>query len=170
MFSACQLSSLFKQQPAAYAKIRGSSSYPSISGLANFYQTGEGVVLVAEVKGLPVNHNPCAPSVFGFHIHEGSDCSGNTADPFSDANGHYNPQNCPHPSHAGDLPPLLGNNGYALMSVFTSRFSVDEIIGRTIVVHAGPDDFTTQPSGNSGEKIACGKIRTYSREWWTSTD
>ncbi|MCX7614928.1 MAG: superoxide dismutase family protein, partial [Clostridiales bacterium] len=65
---------------------------------------------------------------------------------------------CNHPGHAGDLPPLFGNYGHAFMAVFTGRVSVSEIIGRTVIIHASPDDFTTQPSGNSGKKIACGQI------------
>ena len=66
---------------------------------------------------------------------------------------------CEHPNHAGDLPPLFGNNGFALSLFLTNRFTVDEVIGRTIIIHDHPDDFTTQPSGNSGTKIACGVIR-----------
>ncbi|NLF57432.1 MAG: superoxide dismutase family protein, partial [Candidatus Hydrogenedens sp.] len=102
---------------------------------------------------------PCAGEVFGFHIHEGNACTGNASDPFAATGGHFNPQSCPHPQHAGDLPPLFGNNGYAWSSVLTDRFTVDAIAGRTVVIHRRPDDFTTQPSGNSGEKIACGVIK-----------
>jgi Cu-Zn family superoxide dismutase len=57
------------------------------------------------------------------------------------------------------MPPLFAGTGRAFLAFFTDRFTVDEIIGRTVVVHAKPDDFTTQPSGNSGSKIACGQIR-----------
>lgn len=158
LFSACKLPGLLKQPPDAYAKISGSKFNPDISGSASFYQAKDGVVLVAEVKGLPSSDWPCDPCIFGFHIHEGSSCSRNSDEPFSDTKAHYNPDRCPHPEHAGDLPPLFGNRGYAFMAVFTDRFSVDEIINRTIVIHASPDDFTTQPSGNSGIKIACGRI------------
>ena len=159
MFSVCQFSSLLKQAPSAQAKIAGSSSYPNISGWAYFYQIKGGVVLVVEVNGLPSSTQACAPSIFGFHIHEGSQCTGNTDDAFSNTGKHYNPNKCPHPEHAGDLPPLFGNQGFAFMSVFTSRFSVDEIVNRTILIHSSPDDFTNQPAGNSGEKIACGQIQ-----------
>ena len=100
----------------------------------------------------------CSGGVFGFHIHEGNACTGNENDPFANAGGHYNPTNCPHPYHAGDLPPLFSNNGYAFMSVLINKFTVNEIIGRTVIIHSQPDDFTTQPSGNSGKKIACGEI------------
>ncbi len=158
MNSACNLSTLLKQRPSAYAIISGSVAYPDISGLASFYQLRDGVMLVAEVSGLPYYGQPCEPSVFGFHIHEGSICQGNAEDPFAITGGHYNPLSCPHPAHAGDLPPLFGNSGYAFMAVYTDRFTVNEIINRTIIIHASPDDFTTQPSGNAGKKIACGQI------------
>ena len=83
---------------------------------------------------------------------------GTPVDPFSDALTHYNPDTCAHPQHAGDLPPLFGNNGYAFSMFLTNRFSVSEIIGRTVILHSAPDDFTSQPAGNSGVKIACGVI------------
>ncbi|PKM72788.1 MAG: superoxide dismutase family protein [Firmicutes bacterium HGW-Firmicutes-16] len=163
MFSAYQLSDFLKQQPSAYANISGSSSYPNISGIVGFYQFNDGVLLAAEVEGLPNSKKPCESSVFGFHIHEGSECSGNAEDPFANTGGHYNPNKCPHPAHSGDLPPLFGNQGYAFMAVFTNRFSVDEVINRTVVIHASLDDFSTQPAGNSGKKIACGRIIRMSR-------
>lgn len=158
MFSTCQFSSLLNNQPSARAKITGSISYPSISGWASFYQVKGGVLLVVEVSGLPSSNQPDVSSIFALHIHGGSQCSGNADDPFADAGTHYNPDQRPHPEHAGDLPPLFGNQGYAFMSVYTNRFSVDEVVNRTILIHASPDDFTTQPSGNSGKKIACGQI------------
>lgn len=67
--------------------------------------------------------------------------------------------NVSHPSHAGDLPPLLGNNGYAWSAFLTKRFTIEEILGKSVVIHAMRDDFTSQPSGNSGEKIGCGVIQ-----------
>lgn len=89
----------------------------------------------------------------------GTSCTGNPIDEFADAKTHYNPQNCPHPYHAGDLPPLFENNGYSYMSVFINKFKVKDLIGKVIIIHDMPDDFTTQPSGNSGTKIACGEIK-----------
>ena len=56
------------------------------------------------------------------------------------------------------MPPLFGNSGRAWLAFLTDRITVDEIIGKTVVIHSAPDDFTTQPSGNSGSKIACGAI------------
>ena len=78
---------------------------------------------------------------------------------FSGTGSHYNPAEQAHPEHAGDLPPLLWCNGTAYLFVMTDRFSVKEIIGRTVVIHNAPDDFHSQPAGNAGKKIACGVIR-----------
>lgn len=153
------LLSLLRGRAQAAASIAGSGSCPDVSGTVRFYQTKEGVIVLAEVSGLPQGSLPCHERVFGFHIHTGSDCGGNMDDPFADAMSHYDPDGCEHPFHAGDLPPLFGNGGIALSLFLTNRFSVDEIIGRTVIIHDHPDDFITQPSGNSGTKIACGVIR-----------
>ena len=145
------------RQPHAVARIEGSSEYPEIRGKVHFYQTNIGVLVMAEVFGLPTAGR-CLGGIFGFHIHEGRICAGNEGDAFEKAMMHYNPEGCMHPYHAGDLPPLFGNNGYAFHVFLTDNFFVDEVIGRTIIIHANPDDFTTQPAGNSGTKMACGKI------------
>ena len=94
--------------------------------------------------------------MFAFHIHEGDSCAGES---FPETGGHYNPAARPHPWHAGDLPPLFSHDGSAFLAVRTGRFSLQEILGKTVVIHRQPDDFTTQPSGAAGEKIACGVIR-----------
>ena len=142
----------------AVAEVRGAEEYPDISGRVIFKKKGEGVLVTAEIMGLPTEDGECGRKIFGFHIHEGDSCTGNDADPFADVGGHYNPNECEHPNHAGDLPPLFGNNGYAYMSVYTDRFTISEILNRTVIIHNMVDDFTSQPSGNAGEKIACGKI------------
>jgi Cu-Zn family superoxide dismutase len=152
------LRSLLSQKPDAQAVIAGSSEYPDIRGIVNFYQTNDGVIVAASVIGLPSSADPCENYVFGFHVHEGGSCTGNAEDPFADTGMHYNPGDCEHPYHAGDLPPLFENNGLAMMAVLTNRFKVSEVVGRTVLVHSSPDDFTTQPAGNSGAKIACGVI------------
>ncbi len=157
--SRISLLSLLRGGPDAVASLAGSESYPDLSGAVQFYQTRKGVIVLAEISGLPHTDLPCHDRVFGFHIHEGTDCGGNTDDPFADVMSHYNPYGCEHPYHAGDLPPLFGNSGSALSLFLTQRFSVDEVIGRTVIIHDMPDNFTTQPSGKSGAKIACGVIR-----------
>ena len=88
----------------------------------------------------------------------GTSCTGNVDDEFANAKTHFNPTKCPHPFHLGDLPPLIENNGYAYMSVLINKFNIKDIIGKVLIIHDMPDDFTSQPSGNSGTKIACGKI------------
>ncbi len=157
-FGRNRFQNLLRRTPDARAIVAGNPDYSSIHGSVSFYQTPDGVVLLAQIHGLPTGDGPCAPDIFGFHIHEGRSCSGSSEDPFADTGGHYNPKGCPHPAHAGDLPPLFGNRGNAFMAFLTDRFTVREVVGRTVVIHASPDDFTTQPSGNSGEKIACGRI------------
>ena len=159
MYNNMNFLSFLKQRPPAFAEIRGSSSYPRISGNVYFYQTRAGVIVSAHIANLPSGSEQCSSPVFAFHIHSGGSCSGNDTDPFADAMTHYNPYNCPHPYHAGDLPPLFGNNGLAFSAFLTDRFAVKEIIGKTVIIHSSPDDFTTQPSGNSGMKIACGVIK-----------
>lgn len=157
--SKADLLSILRGRPQASASIAGSTNYPGISGTVRLYQTSAGVIVFAKASGLPQSDRPCQERVFGFHIHDGTDCGGNMDDPLADAMTHYNPGNCGHPYHAGDLPPLFGNGGFALSLFLTNRFSVDEVIGKTVIIHDHPDDFTTQPSGNSGTKIACGVIR-----------
>lgn len=148
------------QMPAAYAEITGNPGTGEITGIVRFYPIGAGVLVNAEVYGLPVHTQTCGYDIFGFHIHEGHSCTGNESDPYANAGAHYNPTLCPHPAHTGDMPPLFGNNGSAWMMYFTDRFSIQEILGKTIIIHSDPDDFHTQPSGNSGAKIACGTIQS----------
>lgn len=144
--------------PSAVSRVFGGSDYKNIRGTVSFYQTRDGVVVVATVNGLPKGKDDCERPVFGFHIHSGGSCKGNAEDEFADTMGHYNPTGCLHPNHAGDMPPLFGCNGRAFSVFLTDRFSVNEIMGKTVLIHSSADDFTTQPSGNSGKKIACGII------------
>ena len=165
---------ILRKWPDAMAIVRGSAEYSGINGFVRFYQTQCGVVVAAEIMGLPKNAREVAPvsttgetgcqsPVFGFHIHENGQCSGTVSNPFADVGSHYNPESCEHPHHAGDMPPLFGNDGYALSVFLTDRFSVSDVIGRAVIIHRDPDDFTTQPSGNSGKMIACGEIRMFRR-------
>lgn len=157
-----QISSLtaLNRSPEARAEIRGGVDFPNILGFVRFYSTDRGVMVRAEIQGLPTEKDPCRNRIFGFHIHSGHACEGTAEDPFADTLGHDNPMNCQHPHHAGDLPPLFENDGMAVMAVLTNRFQIENIIGKTVVIHEMPDDFRTDPSGNSGTKIACGVIRS----------
>lgn len=109
------------------------------------------MLVVAQISGLPVTKT----DFFGFHIHEGGSCGGTE---FAQTGGHFDPAGREHPLHAGDLPPLLSAGGKAYLSVVTNRFCVEDILGKTVVIHDDPDDFTSQPAGNAGMKIACGII------------
>ena len=153
------LKDIIMRKSDAAAEIKGSEDYPEVVGKVWFYQTEWGVLVKTEVWGLPKSGCGCRDGVFGYHIHSGGECSGNKEDAFADAKGHYSSNNCAHPYHSGDMPPLFGNNGYAFSVFLSGRFRVCEVTGRTVIIHLHPDDFHSQPSGDSGAKIACGKIR-----------
>jgi Cu-Zn family superoxide dismutase len=149
--------------PQAKAVIKGSAIEPQIAGLIGFYPVPNGTIVKVEINGLPkyqpaiANMSPIGP--FGFHIHSGSTCGlGDGKNPFEASGGHYNPDNQPHGNHAGDMPVLFSNDGYASMIFFTNRFKPSDVIGKTVIIHQNPDDFRTQPSGASGPRIACGVI------------
>lgn len=139
-------------RPSAVAYVRGGTDAPNINGQVRFYQEPGSVLVVADIAGLPQSSET---GFFGFHIHEGNSCAGAG---FPQTGSHYNPRQADHPEHAGDLPPLMMQQGHAHLEVRTDRFQVRDIIGRTVVIHNNPDDFRTQPAGNAGEKIACGVI------------
>ncbi len=150
-----------KENPAAYAVIKGNKEHPNIKGKAAFYDTYGGTVLVVSVCGLPGEAKDNSSGFHGFHIHEGGKCTGNMQNEFADAHGHYTPKGTPHPEHAGDLPPLLSNHGMAWMAVYTDRFYPEDVVGRTVIIHEKADDFRSQPSGDAGEMIACGEIAAW---------
>lgn len=138
----------YLRRPGALAHIRGEQN--NVLGTVRFYETPQGILVRAEVTGLP------SPSgIYAFHIHEGGDCTA--------PGTHYNPGGQKHPYHAGDLPPLFSANSRAFSVFLTDRFALRQIIGKTVVLHSGPDDFTTQPSGNPGKILACGQIRSHSQ-------
>jgi Cu-Zn family superoxide dismutase len=130
-------------------------------GEATFEQVGNTVRVVVFVQGLKPGQE------HGLHIHEVGDCS--SGDGMS-TKGHFNPFGKPHahPSspdrHAGDLPALRANkqgrgNVQVDMDIITLTPGAASIIGRGLIVHADPDDYKTQPTGNAGARIACGVIR-----------
>ena len=153
------LNTLLYEMPAAYATIQGSNAYPMLHGIVRFYPVVSGVLVNAEIYGLPVENPICSNHVFGFHIHEGTSCTGTRENPFANAGTHYNPGGCEHPAHAGDMQPLFATyDGFAWNTFLSDRFKWGDILGHTVIVHADPDDFHTQPSGNSGLMIGCGVI------------
>ena len=140
------------EQATAIACMCGGDAYPDLRGTVRFIPRKNGTLVVAEISGLPATDT----GFFAFHIHEGGNCSGLG---FPNTGSHYNPDDRDHPLHAGGLPPLLSSGGSAYLAVMTDCFRIKDIIGRTVVIHSGLDDFRTQPSGNAGNKIACGVIR-----------
>ena len=130
----------------AKAHIKGGKNYPNIDGTVTFKETKNGILVTAKINGLPQSENSCTGRFFGFHIHDGTSCTGNTTDEFANAKSHLNPTNCPHPFHMGDLPPLIENNGQSYMSVLVQKFKIQDIIGKVVIIHDMPDDFTSQPS------------------------
>lgn len=144
-------------QPDAIAYIRGGEKHLRLWGEVRFYQKPASVLVEVMVTGLPGDSET---GFFALHIHAGGSCGGKD---FADTGSHYNPEGVPHPRHAGDLPPLLQCGGGAYLAVDTDRFRVRDVIGRTVVIHQGRDDFTSQPAGDAGTKIACGVIRRKGR-------
>lgn len=144
----------------AVARLNGSPKYPNILGEVIFEEVPDGVMVHTYVTGLP-NFKPGNPPIgpHGFHIHEFGNCQiDNNEEPFKNAGEHWNPTNQPHGNHAGDFPVLFSNDGRAFMSFFTNKFSIDEILGKAVIIHENPDDYRSQPSGNAGKRIACGVI------------
>jgi Cu-Zn family superoxide dismutase len=131
------------------------------SGEATFEQVGDKVRVVVSVQGLKPDQQ------HGFHIHEAGDCS--SGDGMS-TKGHFNPYGKPHgpqgsaERHAGDLPALVADRDgrariEANLEIFTVTPGPASVIGRGLIVHADPDDYKTQPTGNAGARIACGVIK-----------
>ncbi|WP_029098906.1 superoxide dismutase family protein [Brevibacillus thermoruber] len=148
----------------AFAHIQGGPLAPHLRGVVMFVDVPYGTEVFVEVAGLPpyqpasAHRQPIGPH--GFHIHEHGSCAvGNPNNPFQAAGEHWNPTNQPHGNHAGDFPVLFSNNGYARMNFFTNRFRASDVIGKTIIIHQNPDDYRTQPAGNSGNRLACGVIQ-----------
>jgi Cu-Zn family superoxide dismutase len=126
-----------------------------IKGLLTFTMEGKKVKMIGTIDGL-------TPGKHGIHIHENGDCS---APDFSSAVNHFNPNNGTHGdlneknSHMGDFGNILADkNGHATVDESSEYVDLSLILGKSIIVHANEDDLKTQPSGNSGPRIACGVI------------
>ncbi|MGD7095630.1 superoxide dismutase family protein [Ralstonia pseudosolanacearum] len=133
----------------------------NVQGTIKLLQQGDNrVAMAVDIAGLPPN------GMFGFHVHEKGDCS--SPDGMS-AGGHFNPTGQPHgdprsgPHHAGDIPMLQSDaSGKAVGSIVLTGVTLTpgatSLVGRAVIVHAGMDDYKTQPTGNSGGRVACGVI------------
>jgi Cu-Zn family superoxide dismutase len=135
-----------------------SAAGQDVQGEVLFQETEQGVRLKVVARGL-------TPGMHGFHVHEVGDCS---APDFESAGEHFAPAGHPHgapaaSSHAGDLGNVEADASGAVETVMMTRHvELDEgprsIAGRAIVIHAQPDDLSSQPSGNAGARVACGVI------------
>jgi Cu-Zn family superoxide dismutase len=155
--AACQTT---PEEPARATASLKSTTGNKTYGEVTFEQVGGKVRVVAQVVGLKPNQE------HGFHIHEKGDCS--SGDGMS-AGGHFNPTGKAHGGpgsserHAGDLPNLTADaKGRETLTVEVDGITVTpgpaSIVGRGLIVHAGPDDYKTQPTGNSGARLACAVI------------
>jgi Cu-Zn family superoxide dismutase len=152
--------------PEAAAVINGGPLAPALTGVVTFKAVPGGTEVCADINGLPPyrpatkGEDPIGPH--GFHIHEFGNCEvGDPNDPFKAAGEHWNPTNQPHGNHAGDFPVLFSNNGVARMCFFTDRFNVQDVIGKSVIIHQNPDDYRTQPAGDAGKRLACGVIQVW---------
>ncbi|MFT3802919.1 MAG: superoxide dismutase family protein [Burkholderiaceae bacterium] len=158
--SACSSIGLGRATAHAHLAPTGAISPNPTTGTATFTALEHGVRVAGEVRGLPPG------SEHGFHIHEKGDCGDNG----NASGGHFNPAGGKHGkfgaqgSHAGELPSLVADGaGVARFSVDVPAISLTDgaannVVGRALVVHRDPDDFTSQPAGNSGPRIACAVI------------
>lgn len=146
-----------EMEDVAVAQLAATEGH-NVTGSATFTSMNGGIRVEATVSGLE-------PGMHGIHIHENGDCSAPDA---SSAGGHFAPEGNQHGApddqerHAGDLGNLdVGQDSTGRYSRVDSVLTFDgpnSIIGKALVIHSGEDDLTTQPSGNSGERVACGVI------------
>ena len=154
------LVSLSAQAQTAKASLKDASGKDV--GLVQLRQTAHGVLLKLTLKGLPAGEH-------AFHVHAVGKCE----PPFTSAGPHFNPTGHKHGieaadgPHAGDMPNLhIPANGELVVEVANPMISlvkgqpnsVFDADGSTIIIHAGADDYKTDPAGNSGDRIACGII------------
>ena len=145
--------------PTATAKLEPTKGNTA-SGTVTFQQHGSHVMVHARISGLkPYGEH-------GFHVHEKGDCSSGDG---MGTGGHFNPTGKPHGNpdqgdhHGGDMLQLVADaNGNARQMSYIDGVTLADgpasIIGRGVIVHAAPDDYKTQPTGNSGARQACGVI------------
>lgn len=157
LLAAC--ASMDASGPKATATLEPRSG-SKVSGTVSFQAVGQKVRVEASIAGL-------TPGEHGFHVHEVGDCSAADA---TSAKGHFNPAAKAHghhggaERHAGDMPNLVADaSGKAMLSAELDMLSLTEgptgILKRSVVIHADPDDYKSQPAGNSGKRVACGVIR-----------
>lgn len=153
--------STLKPKPNLDQVVLAPTSGNTAAGTLTVTAVADGVHFQGRLTGLP------AGSSHGFHIHEHGDCSAPDA---SSAGGHFNPTGSEHgdPSgmvhHSGDIANQVAdahgdvNVDVTMHGVSLGSTTPDDVHGRALILHRDADDYATQPSGNSGPRIACGVI------------
>lgn len=168
--------SLLTRHPVAVAAATLADSAGRTVGTASMWQEAGGLVHVnvEAVTCAPAACTGLSPGGHGLHFHSVGSCVAAATPVFSSAGGHYNPLGKAHglsnPAgpHAGDAPNLVvGADGSGKASFTTDRVTLTsgatsllDADGSALVIHAGSDDQTSQPAGNSGGRVACGVLRT----------
>jgi superoxide dismutase, Cu-Zn family len=156
--SLIPLASLFAEgEGNAHAAIQPLQN-SGVAGTVKFIQEKGGTRIIADLNGLK-------PGPHGFHVHESGDCSSHDG---MSAGGHYNPHNKHHGGpdsterHVGDLGNIVadqdGHAHYDRVDAQVHLRGPHSVIGRSIIVHEDEDDLKTDPAGNAGKRIGCGKI------------
>ncbi len=158
--AAASISCSMKKNTAT-AQIQGASG-SSLMGEATFEETSDGVKMTLKVQG-------ATPGTHAVHLHESGDCSAPDA---TSAGPHWNPMNKAHGKrmendgefHAGDIANLeVGDDGTGTLEITAKDWTIgtgtaSDVVGKAVIIHADPDDFVSQPSGNAGSRVGCGVV------------
>ena len=144
--------------PAMTVSLQGDPADTDFAGTVSITPEGTGVRIVADVAGVDTDGR------HGIHVHENGLCDheGEGGKHFTSAGGHFNPTGAEHacpptdPRHAGDLGNIEVSGGTGHLELSVANLTVDQLNGKALILHAGEDDCKTQPTGNSGDRLACG--------------
>ena len=145
-------------EPAMTVTLQGAATDTDFTGRVEVTPEGAGVRIVADVTGVDTD------GLHGIHVHENGLCDheGEGGKHFTSAGGHFNPAGAEHacpptdPRHAGDLGNIQVTGGIGHLELSVTNLTADELNGKALILHAGEDDCKTQPTGNAGDRLACG--------------